>query len=205
MAPYNAWPVLILCLSAFYLLIDRTGSPRDAHGFTAGCSRSGIFSPGCSGSRTRCWLTATLFHGSGRWRLRACLPCLRFFHRGRRRGQRNVSPTLKTGRRVFSLHGLHRAGRMGARIRFHGLSVEFVRLHLGRHAADDPDGRRRQYLFPDLADDFLVRAAGIFISQSLPIKKEKTALIAAVALGSFALCMVFGIVRLQTAQITTCA
>ncbi len=30
MAPYNAWPALVLCLSAFYLLIDRTGSPRGA-------------------------------------------------------------------------------------------------------------------------------------------------------------------------------
>jgi apolipoprotein N-acyltransferase len=30
MAPYNAWPILILCLSGFYLLIDRTGSPRGA-------------------------------------------------------------------------------------------------------------------------------------------------------------------------------
>lgn len=199
MAPYNAWPVLILCLSAFYLLLDRTGSPRGAliYGwlFAFGYFFTGLF-----------WVkNALLVDGnpfSWIWPLAvAGLPSLLAFFIAVGSWAAKRFADLKTGAGYLSFTAFIALVEWGRGFVFTGYPWNlFGYTWAGTPQMVQTVAIGNIYFLTWLTVFWFALPGFLFLKAAQ--KKEKTAL-TAFALGSFTLCMIFGIVRLQTAEIKT--
>ncbi len=198
MAPYNAWPVLILCLSAFYILIDRAGSSRAAFGygwlFAFGYFFTGLF-----------WVkNALLVDGnpfSWIWPLAvAGLPSLLAFFIAVGAWASKRFANLKTAAGFLSFTAFIALVEWGRGFVLTGYPWNLF----GYTWAETPPMIQTVAIgnvyFLTWLTIFWFALPG-FLFLSAPSKKGKKAL-GILALTSFAICMVFGIVRLQTAVMT---
>ena len=147
MAPFNAWPVLLLTFPTLVWLIDGTGT-AGFHGATKaaspdGGSASAIFSPGYTGSVSLSWSTRRLSAGCCRSRSSGYRPVLRSSPASALPSRVSVDPRCSPYSRFG--RGAH-GGRMVARPSAHRLPLEYLWLRAHLAARDGAKRLRHRHL-----------------------------------------------------------